>query len=63
MSRRDPKRLADALGTETEESCTTYNMLKVLHFSLAIVFAELFEFSRTPIILLSSGKKIRYTLN
>lgn len=40
MSRRDPKRLADALGTETEESCTTYNMLKVLHFPLAIIFAD-----------------------
>ncbi|KAL6505342.1 hypothetical protein OROGR_025159 [Orobanche gracilis] len=26
----DPKRLADELGTENEESCTTYNMLKVL---------------------------------
>ncbi|XP_030952843.1 uncharacterized protein LOC115975922 [Quercus lobata] len=25
----DPKRLADTLDTETEESCTTYNMLKV----------------------------------
>ena len=29
MNRSDPKRLADALDTETEESCTTYNMLKV----------------------------------
>jgi hypothetical protein len=29
--RSDPKRLAGALTTETEESCTTYNMLKVLH--------------------------------
>lgn len=29
MSRMDPKRLADTLGTENEESCTTYNMLKV----------------------------------
>jgi DUF1680 family protein len=27
--RSDPKRLAEALTTETEESCTTYNMLKV----------------------------------
>ncbi|RRT51194.1 hypothetical protein B296_00015308 [Ensete ventricosum] len=29
MCRSDPKRLADTLGTENEESCTTYNMLKV----------------------------------
>jgi len=28
--RSDPKRLAEALTTETEESCTTYNMLKHL---------------------------------
>jgi hypothetical protein len=28
--RYDPKRLADLLTTENEESCTTYNMLKVL---------------------------------
>ncbi|RCV22382.1 hypothetical protein SETIT_4G216100v2 [Setaria italica] len=27
--RSDPKRLAEALTTETQESCTTYNMLKV----------------------------------
>ena len=27
--RSDPKRLADTLQNENEESCTTYNMLKV----------------------------------
>ena len=27
--RQDPKRLATSLQTENEESCTTYNMLKV----------------------------------
>lgn len=29
MSRSDPKRLASTLERENEESCTTYNMLKV----------------------------------
>lgn len=33
MSRSDPKRLASTLGTENEESCTTYNMLKVCSFA------------------------------
>lgn len=45
MSRTDPKRLANTLGTENEESCTTYNMLKVWLFPLVIFFVELFEFS------------------
>jgi len=38
--RSDPKRLAGALTTETEESCTTYNMLKVLQL-LLFMFSEL----------------------
>ena len=29
MSRSEPKRLASTLEQENEESCTTYNMLKV----------------------------------
>lgn len=29
LSRSDPKRLASTLSKENEESCTTYNMLKV----------------------------------
>ena len=45
MSRTDPKRLADTLGAENEESCTTYNMLKVKILPLVIFFVELFEFS------------------
>jgi hypothetical protein len=32
FTRSDPKRLAETLTTETEESCTTYNMLKVPQF-------------------------------
>lgn len=32
--RADPKRLGDRLHTENEESCTTYNMLKVCMLSV-----------------------------
>lgn len=37
MRRSDPKRLASTLQTENEESCTTYNMLKVC-MSIALQF-------------------------
>jgi len=36
----DPKRLAEALTTETEESCTTYNMLKPAGFTPPIQMDE-----------------------
>jgi hypothetical protein len=39
--RSNPKRLAEALTTETEESCTTYNMLKVgvhIHRTCTVFF-------------------------
>jgi DUF1680 family protein len=32
----NPKHLAEALTTETEESCTTYNMLKVIYLFMII---------------------------
>jgi hypothetical protein len=32
--RYNPKRLAETLTTENEESCTTYNMLKVIDLAL-----------------------------
>jgi hypothetical protein len=34
--RSNPKHLAEALTTETEESCTTYNMLKVIYLFMII---------------------------
>ncbi|WVZ79413.1 hypothetical protein U9M48_026993 [Paspalum notatum var. saurae] len=43
----DPKRLAEALTTETEESCTTYNMLKVsrhlFRWTKEIMYADYYE--------------------
>jgi len=43
----DPKRLAGALTTETEESCTTYNMLKVsrhlFRWTKEIAYADYYE--------------------
>ncbi|WOK92945.1 hypothetical protein Cni_G01637 [Canna indica] len=43
----DPKRLADALSTETEESCTTYNMLKVsrnlFRWTKEMAYADYYE--------------------
>ena len=38
VSRLEPKRLATKLGTENEESCTTYNMLKVSISVLSFLF-------------------------
>ncbi|KAL6874165.1 hypothetical protein ACP4OV_014247 [Aristida adscensionis] len=44
---RDPRRLADNLTTETEESCTTYNMLKVarhlFRWTKEIAYADYYE--------------------
>lgn len=46
--RSDPKRLASTLQAENEESCTTYNMLKVcLLFFPSIV---MMEFSIDPFV-------------
>ncbi|KAJ3679039.1 hypothetical protein LUZ60_017050 [Juncus effusus] len=43
----DPKRLADRLTTETEESCTTYNMLKIsrnlLRWTKEVTYADYYE--------------------
>ncbi|KAK2967345.1 hypothetical protein RJ640_029546 [Escallonia rubra] len=43
----DPKRLATTLDTETEESCTTYNMLKVsrhlFRWTKEIAYADYYE--------------------
>ncbi|XP_020109223.1 uncharacterized protein LOC109724716 [Ananas comosus] len=43
----DPKRLADTLHTENEESCTTYNMLKVsrhlFRWTKEIAYADYYE--------------------
>ncbi|CAL5041952.1 unnamed protein product [Urochloa decumbens] len=43
----DPKRLAGALTTETEESCTTYNMLKVsrhlFRWTKEVAYADYYE--------------------
>ncbi|CAN6216324.1 unnamed protein product [Urochloa humidicola] len=43
----DPKRLAAALTTETEESCTTYNMLKVsrhlFRWTKEVAYADYYE--------------------
>ena len=40
--RSDPKRLASTLKNENEESCTTYNMLKVCFFSPSKVVMNFF---------------------
>uniref|UniRef100_A0A0D6R5B9 Alpha-L-arabinofuranosidase B arabinose-binding domain-containing protein n=1 Tax=Araucaria cunninghamii TaxID=56994 RepID=A0A0D6R5B9_ARACU len=43
----DPKRLGSTLGTEDEESCTTYNMLKVarhlFRWTKAMTYADYYE--------------------
>ncbi|XP_072969563.1 uncharacterized protein [Typha angustifolia] len=43
----DPKRLADTLSTENEESCTTYNMLKVsrnlFRWTKEMAYADYYE--------------------
>ncbi|KAK3152401.1 hypothetical protein QOZ80_2BG0158380 [Eleusine coracana subsp. coracana] len=43
----DPKRLAQALSTENEESCTTYNMLKIsrnlFRWTKSIEYADYYE--------------------
>ncbi|XP_062218472.1 uncharacterized protein LOC133918560 [Phragmites australis] len=43
----DPKRLAQSLSTENEESCTTYNMLKIsrnlFRWTKEIVYADYYE--------------------
>ncbi|XP_061957555.1 uncharacterized protein LOC133678769 [Populus nigra] len=47
MSRSDPKRLASTLQTENEESCTTYNMLKVsrhlFRWTKEMAYADYYE--------------------
>ncbi|XP_010536053.1 PREDICTED: uncharacterized protein LOC104811146 [Tarenaya hassleriana] len=44
---KDPQRLADTLQTENEESCTTYNMLKVsrnlFRWTREVVYADYYE--------------------
>ncbi|KAG9448455.1 hypothetical protein H6P81_008420 [Aristolochia fimbriata] len=51
----DPKRLADTLGTEDEESCTTYNMLKIsrnlFRWTKEIAYADYYERALTNGVL------------
>ncbi|GKU94072.1 hypothetical protein SLEP1_g7609 [Rubroshorea leprosula] len=51
----DPKRLASTLDTENEESCTTYNMLKVsrhlFRWTKEIVYADYYERALTNGVL------------
>lgn len=51
----DPKRLANTLGTENEESCTTYNMLKVsrnlFKWTKEIAYADYYERALTNGVL------------
>ncbi|KAK6164206.1 hypothetical protein DH2020_001070 [Rehmannia glutinosa] len=51
----DPKRLADTLGTENEESCTTYNMLKVsrhlFRWTKEMAYADYYERALTNGVL------------
>uniref|UniRef100_A0A7N0THG0 Uncharacterized protein n=1 Tax=Kalanchoe fedtschenkoi TaxID=63787 RepID=A0A7N0THG0_KALFE len=51
----DPKRLADTLGTENEESCTTYNMLKVsrtlFKWTKEMAYADYYERALTNGVL------------
>ncbi|KAL3647606.1 hypothetical protein CASFOL_008574 [Castilleja foliolosa] len=51
----DPKRLADTLGAENEESCTTYNMLKVsrhlFRWSKEMAYADYYERALTNGVL------------
>ena len=65
--RQDPKRLATTLQTENEESCTTYNMLKVsILSSVFVIFYlaqgytvnNLIQFFRCLGICLGGQKKL-----
>lgn len=51
----DPKRLASALGTENEESCVTYNMLKVsrhlFRWTKEMTYADYYERALTNGVL------------
>ncbi|KAL0459256.1 UNVERIFIED_CONTAM: hypothetical protein Slati_0552800 [Sesamum latifolium] len=51
----DPRRLADTLQTENEESCTTYNMLKVLRhlfrWTKEMAYADYYERALTNGVL------------
>lgn len=51
----DPKRLADTLSTEDEESCTTYNMLKVsrhlFRWTKEMAYADYYERALTNGVL------------
>ncbi|XP_022958080.1 uncharacterized protein LOC111459415 [Cucurbita moschata] len=51
----DPKRLADTLGAENEESCTTYNMLKVsrnlFRWTKGVAYADYYERALTNGVL------------
>lgn len=51
----DPKRLASTLGRENEESCTTYNMLKVarhlFRWTKAMAYADYYERALTNGVL------------
>ncbi|XP_006446048.2 uncharacterized protein LOC18052883 [Citrus clementina] len=51
----DPKRLADTLGSENEETCTTYNMLKVsrhlFRWTKEIAYADYYERALTNGVL------------
>ncbi|XP_074292559.1 uncharacterized protein LOC141619437 [Silene latifolia] len=51
----DPKRLGDRLHTENEESCTTYNMLKVsrnlFRWSKEMIYADYYERALTNGVL------------
>ncbi|XP_010527664.1 PREDICTED: uncharacterized protein LOC104804973 [Tarenaya hassleriana] len=52
---KDPKRLADTLQTENEESCTTYNMLKVsrnlFRWTKEVGYADYYERALTNGVL------------
>ncbi|GER55078.1 phosphorylase b kinase gamma catalytic chain [Striga asiatica] len=52
---QDPNRLADTLGTENEESCTTYNMLKVSRYlfrwTKEMAYADYYERALTNGVL------------
>ncbi|PWA74269.1 alpha-L-arabinofuranosidase B, arabinose-binding domain-containing protein [Artemisia annua] len=58
----DPKRLADTLQTENEESCTTYNMLKVsrnlFRWTKEMAYADYYERALTNGVLsIQRGKE------
>lgn len=52
---KDPKRLASTLGNENEESCTTYNMLKVsrnlFRWTKEVAYADYYERALTNGVL------------